>query len=283
VSRSVNPCINGRSPGTLASRVLRWAALAAIDSRRSDSYIERQFNIRTTPLPDLLTLKQVADRLQLSERTIYRLLQRGELPGRKIGGQWRFRMSEIDAWLDTRGSRTHVADRRRLEEGEPPAPLSQALLPENALIRVASGPPRDVIREFVAAVTYPETMDGASLASRIYQREELSSTATVDGVAFLHTPRWEASPPIRSPLVAVGRLSHPVDFGAIDGTPTDLLFLLLAPDARTHLTLLAKAARLCRDPGLVSGLRAAQTPLEVIDLIRASERAVFRRNSETGS
>ena len=32
----------------------------------------------------MLTLKQVADRLQLSERTLYRLLQRGELPGRKV-------------------------------------------------------------------------------------------------------------------------------------------------------------------------------------------------------
>ena len=193
-------------------------------------------------------------------------------------------MSEIDAWLDTRGSPTQAAESRRLlDEGEAPALLSQALLPENALIRLASGPPRDVIREFVAAVTYPETVDGAALAARIYQREELSSTATVDGVAFLHTPRWEARPPIRSPLVAVGRLSRPVDFGAIDGTLTDLLFLLLAPDARTHLTLLAKAARLCRDPGLVTGLRSAHTPHEVIDLIRASERAVFRPDPKAGS
>jgi nitrogen PTS system EIIA component len=192
-------------------------------------------------------------------------------------------MSEIDAWLDTRGSHTHGVARASSEAQEGPAPLSDALLPENALIRVATGAPRDVIREFVAAVTYPESVDGAALASRIHEREELSSTATVDGVAFLHTPRWVASPPIRSPLVAVGRLSRPVDFGAIDGTPTDLLFLLLAPDARTHLTLLAKAARLCRDPGLVSGLRAARTPHEVIDLIRASERKVFRQSREAGS
>jgi mannitol/fructose-specific phosphotransferase system IIA component (Ntr-type) len=99
----------------------------------------------------------------------------------------------------------------------------------------------------------------------------------VDGVAFLHTPRWEATPPISSPLVAVGRLSHPVDFGAIDGTPTNLLFLLLAPDARTHLTLLAKAARLCREPGLVAGLRAADSPAEVIELIRLAEERVFGR------
>jgi PTS system nitrogen regulatory IIA component len=246
-------------------------------------------DIASTPglvsLPDLLTLKQVADRLQLSERTLYRLLQRGELPGRKIGGQWRFRMSEIDYWLDMRVSRMHTADLRRLEDEGPPsmAPLGELIRPENALIQISSGPPREVIREFVAAVTYPGTVDGNALASRIHQREELSSTATVDGVAFLHTPRWEPRTPIRSPLVALGRLSHPADFGAIDGTPTDLLFLLLAPDAQTHLTLLARAARLCRESGLLSGLRAARTPGEVIDLIRASERALFRRESEAES
>lgn len=163
------------------------------------------------------------------------------------------------------------------------APLGELIRPENALIRISSGPPREVIREFVEAVTFPETVDGNALASRIHQREELSSTATVDGVAFLHTPRWEPRTLVRSPLVALGRLSHPADFGAIDGTATDLLFLLLAPDAQTHLTLLAKAARLCREPGLLSGLRAARTAGEVIALIRASERALFRRESEAES
>jgi mannitol/fructose-specific phosphotransferase system IIA component (Ntr-type) len=146
--------------------------------------------------------------------------------------------------------------------------------PENALIRIPSGPPREVIREFVAAVTYPEAVDGEDLASRIREREELSSTATGEGVAFLHTPRWEPRTPIKSPVVALGRLSQPTDFGAVDGTLTDLMFLLLAPDAPTHLALLAKAARLCREPGLLSGLRTARTPGDVIDLIRSSERAL---------
>ena len=81
------------------------------------------------PLPDLITLKQVADRLQLSERTLYRLLQRGELPGRKVGGQWRFRMSEVDYWLDIRLGRMRSAELRQLEGGEAASgvSLSQAL------------------------------------------------------------------------------------------------------------------------------------------------------------
>ena len=55
---------------------------------------------------------------------------------------------------------------------------------------------------------------------------------------------------------------------------------ILAPDDRTQVTLLAKAARLCRDPRLVRGLRAGRTGREVVRLIRASEAVVFRPDPE---
>jgi PTS system nitrogen regulatory IIA component len=233
-------------------------------------------------LPDLFTLKQVADRLQLSERTLYRMLQRGELPGHKVGGQWRFRVSEVDYWLDMRLGRMGSADLYRLEAEAATRAISltEALEPKNALIRLPLGTRREVVTAFVTAVTYPEPVDQGILAARVYEREELSSTATVDGVAFLHTARWESRTLLQSPLVALGRLPSPVDFDAIDGTCADLLFLLLAPDDRTHLRLLARAARLCRDPGLVRGLRAARTGREVVRLVRASERALFRPDPE---
>lgn len=48
---------------------------------------------------ETMTIRQVADYLQLSSSTVYQLVQRGELPGRKVGGGWRFLRSEIDEWL----------------------------------------------------------------------------------------------------------------------------------------------------------------------------------------
>ncbi|MEZ6127171.1 MAG: helix-turn-helix domain-containing protein [Planctomycetaceae bacterium] len=47
----------------------------------------------------LLTLKEVADYLRVSEDSIYKMAQAGEIPGFKIGRQWRFRRSEIHDWL----------------------------------------------------------------------------------------------------------------------------------------------------------------------------------------
>ena len=49
---------------------------------------------------DILTMREVADYLRITEKTAYRLASEGKLPGFKVGGSWRFRHSEIEAWID---------------------------------------------------------------------------------------------------------------------------------------------------------------------------------------
>lgn len=46
-----------------------------------------------------MTVKDVADYLQMSTETIYRLAQRGEIPASKGASQWRFSKLEIDRWM----------------------------------------------------------------------------------------------------------------------------------------------------------------------------------------
>lgn len=48
----------------------------------------------------ILTIKEVADFLKLTEKTAYRLAADGKLPGFKVGGSWRFKQSDIDAWIE---------------------------------------------------------------------------------------------------------------------------------------------------------------------------------------
>src|SRR5436853_5302247 len=48
---------------------------------------------------DILTIRQLAEYLMVSEKTVYRMLDRNELPGVRVGAQWRFRRQDIDAWL----------------------------------------------------------------------------------------------------------------------------------------------------------------------------------------
>lgn len=49
----------------------------------------------------ILTIKEVASYLKVTEKSIYRLLSQGKFPGFKVGGTWRFKQSEIERWINT--------------------------------------------------------------------------------------------------------------------------------------------------------------------------------------
>ncbi len=51
---------------------------------------------------DIMTIKEVASYLKITEKTAYRLTADGEIPDFKVDGAWRFRKQEIDAWIDER-------------------------------------------------------------------------------------------------------------------------------------------------------------------------------------
>ena len=49
---------------------------------------------------DILTIRDVAEYLKVTEKTVYGLAQKGRLPGFKVGGQWRFKREDIDQWIE---------------------------------------------------------------------------------------------------------------------------------------------------------------------------------------
>lgn len=54
---------------------------------------------------EILTLPEVAQLLKVAEKTVYTMAQKGELPAFKVGGQWRFRRTDLDAWIDAKTRR----------------------------------------------------------------------------------------------------------------------------------------------------------------------------------
>jgi excisionase family DNA binding protein len=52
-------------------------------------------------MPDsILTLPEVAGLLKVAEKTVYTMAQRGQLPAFKVRGQWRFKRSDLDQWIE---------------------------------------------------------------------------------------------------------------------------------------------------------------------------------------
>ncbi len=55
--------------------------------------------MRTDNYPEILLVEEVAEYLRVNKQTIYNLLRQGQLPAKKIGGQWRFHKQAIDDYL----------------------------------------------------------------------------------------------------------------------------------------------------------------------------------------
>ena len=69
---------------------------------RDDSLTVEHAEFRPFAPPEVLTIAQLAEWLQVDETAIAELADDGELPGRKLGGEWRFARDAVLAWLANR-------------------------------------------------------------------------------------------------------------------------------------------------------------------------------------
>jgi PTS system nitrogen regulatory IIA component len=112
-------------------------------------------------------------------------------------------------------------------------------------------------------------LSAKDVVDRLNDRERLGTTGFGGGVAIPHG-RIEGLDGIRGAFV---RLEKPIDYGAIDDLPIDLVFMLLSPvDAGAdHLKALAQVSRRLRDRAFVANLRGAVTPDALYALFAHSE------------
>jgi PTS system nitrogen regulatory IIA component len=124
----------------------------------------------------------------------------------------------------------------------------------------------EVLRELARplAAKYRE-LDLAMIAAVLTERERLGSTAIGDGIAIPHGKL----PGVKQILGAFGRHPHGVDFDSLDGRPTHLFFVLIAPENSTslHLKALARVSRLFKDGSFRERLMTAPAAEEIYRLI----------------
>jgi PTS system nitrogen regulatory IIA component len=142
-------------------------------------------------MPDLLTTRQLAEYLQLSERSVYRLLEQGEIPALKVGGHWRFRKTAVDEWLDVRVQQMDADQldetfREDLESGS--SSISQLLSAQNIFLNLPHRTKHEVLSALATLVNLPEEVDRDLLLARLLEREALCTTTLPDGVAILTRP-----------------------------------------------------------------------------------------------
>ena len=147
------------------------------------------------------------------------------------------------------------------------------LLPTSAInLHLASTERREVLQELVNQIAEiaPDAAARKALLHALEEREKLHSTGIGDGIALPHA-RNALVGVVEHPILVFGRHSTGIPFGAIDGAPARLFFLIVAPTVKQHLAMLARISRLLRDPKLRQGLLGAETEVEVRELLRAAE------------
>lgn len=121
------------------------------------------------------------------------------------------------------------------------------ILPEALVIPTLRGATKDaVLRELAEHLTsLHREIDRAKLVDVLWERERLGSTALGDGIAIPHGKL----PGLRNVLAVFGRHPAGVDFESLDGKPSRIFFLLVAPDNSVgqHLKALARVSRLLKD------------------------------------
>lgn len=204
--------------------------------------------------------------LHLTPQQVSKLAERGHLPGRKIGGEWKFSKSDIHHWFE---NRIGLSDEEELVKVESvlqkSAPLEDEreisiaeLLPAEAIaIPLQARTRNSVIDEMInlaAGTTW--LWDTKAMADAVRAREDMHPTALENGVALMH-PRRPMPKIIAQPFLALGCTASGIPFGS-DCPLTDVFFLICSSDDRDHLHTLARLSRLLTVPGFLNELRRAQ-------------------------
>lgn len=128
-----------------------------------------------------------------------------------------------------------------------------------------------VINEMVQSlVDNGVVTDFDTFKAGIMNREAQTSTGLGDGIAMPHSKN-EA---VKEATVLFAKSNKSVDYASLDGQPTDLFFMIAAPEGAndTHLAALAELSKYLMKPGFADKLRQASTPDQVIATFDAEEQ-----------
>jgi PTS system nitrogen regulatory IIA component len=229
---------------------------------------------------DTLDLDGLAQYLQRDKREVAKMVQRGLVPGRKVGGEWRFSRPEINHWIETQLSGFTEQELTALESRGVRSPEQESvvgnLLNERCIeVPLAASTKSSVLKELVRLAEQSwHVYDSDAILDAIRQREEIASTALESGVAVPH-PRRPLPAALGESVIAYGRTGSGIPFGAPDGGLTDIFFLVCCRDEKTHLRALARLSRLFLRPGFLYALRAADTAAATWQVIAQAERELL--------
>jgi nitrogen PTS system EIIA component len=240
----------------------------------------------------LLDLDGVANYLHLTPAEIEQRVKDREIPFEKRGDRVVFRKRDIDAWASQRI--LSLPGQRLADYHEDSTRLTRKILPHKTMLpemlqagaiasAMTSKTKASVLRDLVAlAQKTGRLSDPQALLASLEARETLCSTAVPGGFALPH-PRSHEPYLFETSFIVVGRPIQEIHFGAPDGQPTRLFFLICCQNDRLHLHMLARLCLLALKTGLLDQLREAPDAEAMRHSIIAAEEEILagRKKAES--
>ncbi|HWO41316.1 MAG TPA: PTS sugar transporter subunit IIA [Candidatus Eisenbacteria bacterium] len=149
--------------------------------------------------------------------------------------------------------------------------ITDFLKPQGVITSLKSRDKTAALREMAEQLVASEpSLNAQKVFQVLLEREKISTTAIGEGVAIPHG-KLSGAPRV---VALFARSPEGIDFTSLDGSPTYLFFVLIAPEdaAADHLKALARISRLLKDPVFRQQLMARKTRQEIFDLIVAEDQ-----------
>ncbi|RJP34520.1 MAG: excisionase [Candidatus Omnitrophota bacterium] len=201
-----------------------------------------------------IDLGEAAHFLGITPHALERWIRQGTIPCRQSDGEIVFSKPQLKAWASSHNINWQ-------EDAKPPASvdpqavsLAGAMMAGGFYHNIIGNDKPVILKNIVSTIHLPEEVDRELLLKRLIEREQLSSTGLGHGIAVPH-PRTPLKSGVESPIVSTCFLDAPVDYDTIDGKPVFVLFLMVSPNTKVHLQLLARLGFCLRDDGFIDFLR----------------------------
>jgi len=227
-------------------------------------------------------IDRLAAYLHMMPTAVLKLAERGKLPGRRIGGQWRFSSAEIHHWLEDRiglsGDEALMQmegalDRASNASIDDEVSITELLREDSIEVPLAARTRGSVVTRMTELAARTHLLwDPEKMAEAVRAREEMHSTALDNGVALLH-PRRPMPTILAEAVLALGITPGGIPFGS-GGSLTDIFFLICSTSDHEHLRILARLSRVINDQVFLASVRTADSSKALHRLIREREQSI---------